>query len=239
MNFAALEARLGHRFSSPGHLERALTHRSRAHERLTGGAEEEIRAADNETFEFVGDSVLGLVVAEQLFRMHPTLGEGDLTLMKHRLVSMETLAAVAGSLKLGEFIQIGRGEEGTGGRAKPALLANTLEAVIAAIFLDAGYVAARSFVVRVFAEEFRRTTPLGSLDFKSRLQEKLQADKLSAPSYRLLKSEGPPHDRTFFVEAIWEGGRAEGSGRSIKAAEMVAAEAALGMLGQGAAETAS
>lgn len=220
MNAAKLENALGYRFKDIALLDRALTHRSWTHENR-------LAEYDNESFEFVGDSVLGLAIAEQLFKKHPDLAEGDLTLMKHRLVSMPTLARLAISLRLGEFIKMGKGEERSGGRDKPAIAADALEAIIAAIFLDGGYIEARAFIARLFTEELRMTTPRTSLDHKTTLQELLQSQKLTAPRYNLLKTDGQPHDRTFFVEAIWEGGRSEGSGRSLKAAEMNAAEAAL------------
>jgi ribonuclease-3 len=230
MKLAKLENLLGYNFKSAALLERSLTHRSWAHENLPGETEEQIREKENESLEFVGDSVLGLVIAEQLYLKNPTLNEGDLTLMKHHLVSTATLARIAAELKLGEHIRIGRGEEKTGGRHKPAILADTLEAVIAAIFFDSGYIAARSFIERLFAYEFRIATPKSSLDYKTLLQETLQAEKLSAPVYSLLKTEGQPHNRTFFVEAAWDAGRSEGTGRSRKAAEMMAASEALKML---------
>lgn len=227
MSLAKLETSLGHRFASPGLLERAVTHRSWAHEKLKGETEDKIREAENESLEFIGDSVLGLAIAEHLYNANPGAPEGDLTLMKHRLVSMQTLARLAEGLKLGEFLRIGRGEEQSGGRAKPAILADTLEAVIGAIFFDSGYIAARAFVIRIFAEELKTVTPRGSLDYKTLLQETLQARKLPAPVYSLVRSEGQPHDRTFYVEAAWADGTATGTGRSIKAAEMMAASEAL------------
>jgi ribonuclease-3 len=180
----------------------------------------------------VGDSVLGLAVAEHLFLKNPGASEGDLTLMKHHLVSTSTLAAVARSLELGSYIRMGRGEEKTRGREKSAILANTLEAVLAAVFFDNGYIAARACVGRLFADEFRRATPKGSLDYKTLLQETLQAKKLAAPIYKVVRSEGQPHERKFFVEAVWSDGRAEGSGTSIKSAEMMAASEALKAIGE-------
>jgi ribonuclease-3 len=147
--------------------------------------------------------------------------------MKHRLVSAETLTMLAKNLELGKFMRVGRGEEKTGGRRKQALLANTLEAIIAAIFFDSGYIAARAFINRIFAEEFRNATPKSSLDYKTLLQETLQAQKLAAPTYTLIKTEGPPHERTFLVEAVWENGRVQGAGSSIKSAEMTAASLVL------------
>ena len=227
MKLANLENQLGHSFRSIALLERALTHRSWAHEHLPGETDEKLRETENESFEFVGDSVLGLVVAEHLFLNNPGSSEGDLTLMKHHLVSTTTLAKIARTLNLGEFIRMGRGEEKTRGREKPAILADTLEAVIAAVFFDSGYIAARACVGRLFADEFRSATPKSSLDYKTLLQETLQAQKLSAPVYTLVKSEGQPHERKFFVEAAWSDGRSQGTGSSIKAAEMMAAHEAL------------
>jgi len=227
MKLANFENVIGYKFEDPKLLERALTHRSWAHENLSGKTEDEIRAAENESFEFLGDSVLGLAVAEQLFRKYPDASEGELTLMKHRLVSTTTLASVAESLKIGEYIRVGRGEEKTGGRTKRAILADALEAVIAAVFFDSGYVATRAFVAKILANEFRSVTPEGSADYKTLLQEKLQAEQLSGPTYSLLKTEGQPHERTFFVEAAWKTGKAMGQGSSIKSAEMMAASEAL------------
>lgn len=231
MSLAKLEKLLGHTFRSPELLQRAITHRSWAHEKMKGQSEATIRGAENESLEFVGDSVLGLAIAELLYNEHPGSAEGDLTLMKHRLVSMRTLAEVAKGLDLGSFLRISRGEERSGGREKPAILADTFEAIVGAVFFDGGYVAARSLVTDVFAEELKSVTPRGSLDFKTLLQETLQAQKLAAPVYTLIRSEGQPHDRTFFVEASWADGRATGSGRSIKAAEMMAASEALRAIG--------
>jgi len=230
VKLSTFENLIGYTFGDPALLERALTHRSWAHENLAGRSDDDIRAAENESFEFVGDSVLGLAVAEQLFSKYPDASEGELTLMKHRLVSTTTLAAVAESLKIGEYIRIGRGEEKTGGRQKRAILADALEAVIAAVFFDGGYIAARSFVAQIFAAEFRIATPEGAADYKTLLQETLQAERLAGPVYSLIRTEGQPHERTFYVEAAWDAGRAEGQGTSIKSAEMMAASEALKLL---------
>ena len=224
---AKLEILLGYRFQNLALLERAVTHRSWAHEKMPSGEETEIRGLQNEAFEFVGDSVLGLTIAEQLFSRHPKASEGDLTLMKHHLVSTGTLVKLAQTLNLGKFMRVGRGEEKTGGRRKQALLADTLEAIIAAIFFDSGYVSTRAFIIRIFAEELRDATPQTSIDYKTQLQETLQAQKFAAPTYKLIKTEGPPHERSFFVEAIWENGKVQGVGGSIKAAEMMAASVVL------------
>ncbi|HMS40421.1 MAG TPA: ribonuclease III [Pyrinomonadaceae bacterium] len=226
-NLSKLEQIIGYKFKNIALLERAVTHRSWAFEKLPDGGGEEIRDLQNESLEFVGDSVVGLAVAEQLFVLNPKASEGDLTLMKHHLVSTDSLAKSAKSLGLSKFIRMGRGEEKTGGRKKQQIQANTLEAIIAAVFFDSGYVAARSFVKRIFAEELKTATPRSSLDFKTLLQETLQAQKLSSPTYRTVKTEGLPHERIFHVEASWENGTVKGKGTSIKAAEMMAANAAL------------
>ena len=124
-------------------------------------------------------------------------------------------------------MRVGRGEEKTGGRRKHALLADTLEAVIGAIFFDSGYVPARAFVCRLYAAQFRAATPKSSLDYKTLLQETLQAEKHPAPTYNVIQVDGPPHERQFHVEAVWETGSVCGTGTSIKAAEMMAANLAL------------
>jgi ribonuclease-3 len=224
---ATLEQLLGYKFQNLALLERAVTHRSWAHEKMPFGEDEEVRGLQNESLEFVGDSVLGLVVSEQLFLLHPKASEGDLTLMKHHLVSMGTLAKLAKKLGLGKFLRVGRGEEKTGGRRKDALLADILEAVIGAIFFDGGYIMARAFVTKIFAEQFRKATPKTSLDYKTLLQETLQGDKRPAPVYNLVKTEGLPHELTFYVEVAWDTGKINAQGTSIKAAEMLGASLAL------------
>jgi ribonuclease III len=231
-SFAKLEKIIGYSFQNEALIERALTHRSFAYENSAASQDVEIRNLHNETFEFVGDSVLGLAVAEHLFLKHPELSEGDLTLMKHRIVSAETLAKIGQKLNIGEFIRFGKGEESTGGRRKDALLADTLEAIIAAVFFDSDYLTAGDFVRRVLREELQTVTPTSALDYKTLLQEKLQADKRSIPKYSLTKHEGPSHKRTFYVEVEWETGTARGIGKSIKAAEMKAAESALEKLAE-------
>ncbi|MEZ5308406.1 MAG: ribonuclease III [Pyrinomonadaceae bacterium] len=228
-----LEKRLNYKFSDHSILLRALTHRSWAFENMEAAGEESIRLIENETLEFVGDSVLGLAIAEELFQTHEELGEGDLTLMKHHLVSTDMLAKIAVSLDLGAFLRVGKGEEKTGGRRKQALLANTVEAVIAAIFFDGGYLEAKRVIIDLFADELREVTPRSSLDFKTLLQETLQAKKLSAPRYEVTKTDGPSHKRVFTVSAFWQGGSTSGRGSSIKAAEMEAASVALEIIESG------
>jgi ribonuclease III len=226
-----LERALGHKFTDPALLERSLTHRSWAHESLSSD-KQAIRKLHNESLEFVGDSVLGAAVAEYLFRHNPDATEGELTLMKHHLVSTVTLAKMADGLKLGEYLRVGKGEEKTGGRKKQALLADALEAVIAAVFFDSGYDTARNFVHRLLADEFNNITPGTALDYKTLLQETLQAEKKTAPKYEVVNMEGPPHLRKFYVDVIWDGGKMSGQGPSIKTAEMMAAKMALEKLGE-------
>lgn len=225
---ARLENLIGYKFQDLKLLERAVTHRSWAHENMAGEPEEKIRENENESLEFVGDSVLGLVVTEQLFLRNPTMSEGNLTLMKHSLVSGVALAEIGESLGLGEFMRLG-GSEVKNGRQKQSLLTNTFEAVIGAVFLDSSYVETRHVVTRLMEQRLQKVTPEESIDFKSRLQTELQAQQRSA-DYHLIKTEGPPHDRTFFVEVSWDEGKASGEGNSIKAAEMMAAEKALELI---------
>ena len=228
-----LEERLGYKFRDRRLLERALTHRSWAHESVGAGGEREARALHNEAFEFVGDSVLGLVVADALFHSHPGVTEGELSRMKHGLVSTQTLARVSQRLQLGEYLRVGRGEEKTGGRRKQALLADAFEALLAAVYLDGGYAEAQRFVRRALASELEEATPesAAAADFKTMLQERLQSERRHSPQYDLVETEGPPHARTFHVEAVFDEERVRGRGQTIKAAEMDAARRALELLG--------
>jgi ribonuclease-3 len=228
-----LEENIGYAFRDRRLLERALTHRSWAHESVGAGGEREARALHNEALEFVGDSVLGLVVADALFRSHPEVTEGELSRMKHRLVSTQTLTRVARSLQLGEHMRMGRGEEKTGGRRKRALLADAFEALLAAVFLDGGYAEAEDFVRRALGSELVEATPesAAAADFKTLLQERLQSERHLSPTYELVETEGPPHARTFHVEAVFDGERVRGAGRTIKTAEMDAACRALELIG--------
>jgi ribonuclease-3 len=230
-NLARLEQLIGYKFQDLELLRRAMTHRSWAYENAPFGDNGDgARSLQNESLELVGDAVLGLAVVEQLYHKHSTASEGELTLMKHRLVSTGTIAEAAQRINLGEFLRVGKGEEKTGGRRKQALLADTFEAVLGAIFFDSGYTSARAFVQRVLADEIRKATPTSSIDYKTLLQETLQADKREAPVYSVVKTSGPPHNRVFHVEAVWESGAVRGKGTSIKQAEMMAASLALKQL---------
>ena len=201
-------------------LERALTHRSYAYE--NGGL------PTNERLEFLGDSVLSLVVTDTLYKGHPTLPEGQLAKLRAAVVQMSTLAEVAArELNLGSFVRLGRGEEGTGGRDKPSILADTLEAVIGATYIDCGLDEASGLVHRLFDPVIERSALLGAgLDWKTSLQE-LTADRsLGVPEYHV-RDSGPDHQKMFSA-VVKVGARelGEGEGRSKKAAEQLAAEAA-------------
>jgi ribonuclease III len=224
-----LENILAYKFQNRSLLERAITHRSWAHEQVAPGAGERARQLHNEAFEFLGDSVLGLIVADYLCSAYPEVTEGELSRMKHRLVSAPTLAKVSLRLSLGDFLRFGRGEEKSGGRGKSALLADVLEALTGAIFLDGGLPAATAFVHHALGEDLQRANPTAAAaaDYKTMLQEKLQAERRQAPKYSVVETFGPPHSRSFHVEVTWDAGSVRGQGRSIKAAEVAAAMQAL------------
>ncbi|MCP2339736.1 ribonuclease-3 [Actinomadura rupiterrae] len=204
---------------TPELLERALTHRSYAYE--NGGL------PTNERLEFLGDSVLGLVVTDTLFRGHPDLPEGQLAKLRAAVVNMRALAGVARELGVGPHIRLGRGEEGTGGRDKSSILADTLEALIGAVYLDRGLDEASALVHRLFDALITRSAGLGAgLDWKTSLQELTAVEELGVPEYHVAES-GPDHQKTFRA-SVRVGGTAYGSGegRSKKEAEQHAAEAA-------------
>jgi len=222
--FESLQHAIGYRFRDRGLLEHAMTHTSRANEDVSGGVR------DNESMEFLGDAVLGFVIADVLFREFPDFNEGQKSKTKASMVSTATLARQAAQLNLGDHMLLGRGEEKTGGRRKQALLADSYEALIAAIYLDGGMEPARAFILREFGTliaEVQRTG-VSDRDYKSALQELLQARELPLPEYRLVGSVGPDHGKLFQVEVIVRGERiGEASGRSKKEAEQEAARAAL------------
>jgi ribonuclease III len=224
-----LEAILGYHFLDPALLAQSMTHRSWAHEQVSPGSQHDARTLHNEALEFLGDSILGLIVADYLFKAYPGATEGELSRMKHRLVSEPTLAKASISLGLGDFVRFGRGEEKSGGRRKHALLADVFEAVTGAIFIDGGLEAAQSFVGLALGKELRAADPVAAAaaDPKTTLQEKLQATRQPGPQYTVIETLGPPHRRMFHVELTWNGGAARGEGATIKAAEAAAAQAAL------------
>ncbi len=204
---------------SPALLERALTHRSYAYE--NGGL------PTNERLEFLGDAVLGVIVTDTLFRKYPDLPEGQLAKLRAAVVQMRALADVARSLQLGSYVRLGRGEEGTGGRDKSSILADTLEALIGAVYFECGLAAADRLVHRLFDPVIDRSAGLGAgLDWKTSLQELTASGFLGVPEYHVEES-GPDHQK-FFRATVRVGGRTygSGSGRSKKEAEQQAAEAA-------------
>jgi len=251
----ALESKLGHRFARPALLEQALTHSSLRHEQQmaagngpgnavqTKAGRPSINwAGDNERLEFLGDAIVGLLVAESLFRRFPDLREGDLTRMRAALVSREHLGEVGQTLELGRWLRMGRSEEKNGGRKKAVLLANCVEAVTAALYLDKGLEAAAAFVERTIVEpeaaalhrELQANHAIG--DYKSALQEYLQARGGKEPEYTVEAETGPDHRKRFLVEvrtADGEGSRAlaRGSGSTKKKAEQEAAKRAFRRLG--------
>jgi ribonuclease-3 len=218
---AALEARIGHRFSRPALLDRALTHSSYAHEDRGG-------TRDNEPLEFLGDAVLGFLVADHLHRRDPEQAEGRKSRLKAHLVSAVCLARRAERLGIPGALVLGRGEERSGGRGKGALWADSYEAVVAAIYLDGGIEAARRFVDVGIAEELGEGRQPPARDPKSALQELLQGQGGSLPEYVVVAEEGPSHRRRFRVHCIY-GSRmlGEGEGHSKKAAQQAAARKAL------------
>ncbi len=240
-----LEATLGHTFSNPALLERALTHSSHAHEESKAeakfaGESANVERLDNEQLEFLGDAVLGMVSSQLLFERFSGFHEGQLSKLKAHLVSAGYLVKVATELDLGRFLRLGRGEERSGGRNKSALLSDAMEAVIAAMFLDTGLEKTREFIIRRILEpelERIRTetdNEFSLADYKSALQELLQSSGRLQPVYATVKEEGPDHRKTFTVEArIYHQGqqrpeyvtRAEGATK--KKAEQLAARQAL------------
>lgn len=222
-SFSDFEHRLGYRFEHEELLRRALTHKSYSHEA------KDVEVRHNETFEFLGDSVLGFVIGDLLFRRFPQLDEGALSKIRAYLVSAPSLAARARDLEMGEVILLGVGEEKTGGRKKDSLLANLFEAVVAAVYLDGGVEPARQLIERVFGPEIARIDEQDLLfqDFKTALQELAQARGLSLPEYRVVDQVGPDHDKTFVVDVRVGRMIARGEGSSKKEAQQQAARQAL------------
>jgi ribonuclease-3 len=225
--FDSLQQAIDYRFRDRGLLEHAMTHTSRANEDVSGGV------IDNESLEFLGDAVLGFIVADILFQTFPEFNEGQKSKVKAALVSTTTLARQAEGLSLGDHLLLGRGEEKTGGRRKQALLADGYEALIAAIYLDGGIEQARAFITREFAphvRDVRRTGMVGG-DHKSALQEYLQSNDMPLPEYRLAGTVGPDHRKLFQIQVVVRDEvLAEAIAPSKKEAEQEAARLALDKL---------
>jgi ribonuclease-3 len=222
----SLEERIGYRFRDPGLLENALTHSSYANEHRTEGM------PSNERLEFLGDSILGLIVADHLYRSRPDLPEGDLTRIRAALVCEGSLVEVARSLDLGSYLRLGRGEEAGGGRHRPSIQADAVEAMLAAVYLDGGIGQVRKLVHSLILEQEREKTAAGR-DFKTALQELVQRESGQILAYHLLDERGPDHAKTFSMEVRLNGESiGTGEGKSKKEAEQAAAKAAVRKLGQ-------
>lgn len=222
-DLAALQKILGITFNEPSLLEQAVVHSSYINENpgLVSG--------NNERLEFLGDAILGFIVAEKLYQDSPDLSEGEMTKLRSALVRRDTLAHVARAVRLGDFLYMGKGEEASGGRSKTANLAGALEAVIAATFLDQGASTTRDLVLGLLGEELAKVVSQGTgVDYKSRLQELMQSRYQSPPAYRLVGEAGPDHDKRFTVEVMaGDTVLGRGNGRSKKLAETEAARSAL------------
>ena len=222
-DLAALQQTLGVSFNNASLLEQALVHSSYINENP------DFTPTSNERLEFLGDAVLGLIVAEKLYQDLPHLTEGEMTKLRAALIRRDTLARMARAIRLGDHLYLGKGEEASGGQRKPANLAAAMEAVIAAIFLDQGSSTARDFVLRLLDAELEKVIRQGTeVDYKSELQELIQAREQQTPAYHVVEATGPDHDKTFTVEVrLGEAVLGRGSGRSKKAAETEAAHSAL------------
>jgi ribonuclease III len=222
-----LEDAIGYRFRNPDWVRQALTHRSHTEEVPVEGGE-----LANEQMEFLGDSILGFVVSEELINRFPSYREGRLSKLKAHLVSAAHLHTVAERLELGRFLLLGKGEELSGGRTKKGLLVDTLEALLAAIYRDGGMEPVREFICRAIMDAVDWQQPPSS-DFKSELQERLQERHIAPPRYRVVKEHGPEHRKMFTVELLIGGKQvARGEGSSKKSAEQAAAQIALRRIGE-------
>lgn len=223
-DITALQSILGYTFTNPALLQLALTHRSA---QLEEGEEQ------NEKLEFLGDAVLGLVMSDLLFRQFPQYREGDLSKMRASLVNAEMLAGKAQTLSLGDWLRMGRGEERSGGRGKPSILAAAYEAILGAIYLDGGFLPVTLLVAKHFAEDLQETERIAAFDSKTRLQEITQKIFKQTPSYEVIKVNGPDHEKRFVSQVSIAGeiyGR--GEGRSKKRAHQAAASQTLELLKQ-------
>lgn len=215
-----LEEKLGYTFRDRSLLENALTHSSYANENKALGLQ------SNERLEFLGDSVLGMVTADYLFRTHPDLPEGDLTRTRAALVCEGSLVEVAHRLELGSYLKLGKGEDAGGGRERPSIVADAVEAVLAAVYLDGGIGSARKIIQKFILD--REEEKGGSRDYKTALQELVQRESGQVLTYRLIGSIGPDHAKVFQVEVDLNGESVgAGEGRSKKEAEQMAARAAI------------
>ncbi len=223
IRFPALEAILDYQFKDPGLLANALLHRSQVH--IIGCSRED----SNERLEFLGDAILGAVVSDYLYTLHPDSSEGDLTKMKSLLVCGARLAEIAVEWDFGRFVRMSRSEAAAGGRLRPTILADATEAMLGAIYLDGGYPSAEGVIKRLILADCDRVLNRQALrNYKSTLQELIQADHKSPPRYKIVSASGPDHDRRFAVIVTFEGVTlGQGEGTNKKAAEQEAAKNAL------------
>jgi ribonuclease III len=222
IDISPLQAILGHRFNDPTLLEEALRHSSYVNELGASPLQ------DNERLEFLGDAVLNLAIGRLLMDTYPQLREGDLSRIRASMVNETQLASIARGLELGRYLQLGKGETQTGGHEKNSILANTIEAVTAAIYIDGGFDAAFGFIERHFIEMIESAQALNSVqDYKSRLQEAVQGRTREVPRYRVVEEQGPDHDKTFGVVVTIGATQTRGTGKSKKLAEQDAARNAL------------
>ncbi len=222
-NLAALQESLGVFFNDPSRLEQALVHSSYINENPNSAP------ASNERLEFLGDAVLGLVITEKLYHDLPDAAEGEMTKLRAALVSRDTLARVAGAIRLGDYLYLGKGEEASGGRSKTANLAGALEAVMAAISLDQSPATTKNSILRLFQPELEKVISQGAgVNYKSQLQELIQARGQPTPVYYVIEVKGPDHDRRFTVEVrVGDTVLGQGAGKNKKLAETEAARSAL------------
>lgn len=220
---SALQQILSISFNELSILEQAMVHSSYINE------SPEFAPVSNERLEFLGDAVLGQVIAEKLYSDYPHFSEGEMTKLRSALVSRSTLARIARNIGLGNYLYLGKGEEASGGRNKPTNLAGALEAVMAAVFLDQGLATAKDFILRLLNKEIQKVVSQGvQTDYKSQLQEFIQSKQQQTPTYYVVEAEGPVHDRKFTVEVRVDNSvLGKGSSKSKKAAEAEAARSAL------------
>jgi len=222
-DLSVLQESLGITFDDTALLEQALVHSSYINE--SPG----LASTSNERLEYLGDAVLGMIVADKLYRDNPDLDEGEMTRLRSNLVRRQTLARMANVIGLGDYLYLGKGEDTSGGRQKPVNLASALEAVIAAVYLDQGLAVTEKFVTGLIDTELEKKENQDTLtDYKSKLQELVQSREQQAPSYHVIGTEGPEHGKTFIVEVrLGDSVLGKGAGKSKKAAETEAARSAL------------
>jgi ribonuclease-3 len=226
INYNELENSINYSFRERGLLVQALTHPSFQHEHSGN------REGDYQRMEFLGDAIMGMLLAEMLYMRYPAENEGTLSRLRAQIADQETLGAIGRKFQLGNFLQLGKGEELSGGRGKESILADVVESLIAAVYLDGGFEAAKQLVALLFMGVLTSSgSDPGLNDAKSQLQEMLSSRKLPPPGYVLLEESGPPHDRTFVFQVIVSGRLyGTGRGRTKKQAQQAAAAEAIELL---------